>query len=660
MSFDLSVDSLGDFSSEFYLAPPLNYSDWNGYQITWRDIPEIRSEIERQILDIYISGNHMLAYQLATLYLEQIQPRYEILQVKSVPPNRDRDGQPTTQYLTEFYDRYLHEGIQKLYEAGVVKDPPPPLEPISPTNYPALWAMETYYLENGISLSPPKAHSGGFKDFWNEHKQAIIIAAVVIVVAVTVVVIIVTTAGTGTNIAVATGAAAVQAAVNGSDSGEDTDLNFQNFQYDPEINEGIHNFAKAIGAIDMSNTNGPIPIIQASSLSSEITPEILTDLVANWNANLNAAQVAEATDIPPYRGPLFLNTMGWQARGDWALSSGHYTQAVQDFERAIELEPNNPDSYLGRGIANFELGRYEESASDYQNYVAETRQSFSATEFSIGFAKGLPKGIYDSGEGMLMFISDLASHPIQTGEKVYDSISTLSNLAKSGEWNLIAETLSPELHQLVSEWDTLSAKEKGELSGYAFGKHGADILLPGGAAKAVAKGSVVAKELGAICKNLQSAEKILVLEAVAEGGAAGINVVKVIQNSKISIAEKLGFNSHEVTQLEKIANIERGVPARTSNILPPTQEITFTNHALERAIQRGVSKESILDTLASPLKIEDVKIDSLGRPSQRFIGQKAEVVINPETKQVVSVNPTSTKKYEKLTNETGHVQNKIE
>ena len=70
--------------------------------------------------------------------------------------------------------------------------------------------------------------------------------------------------------------------------------------------------------------------------------------------------------------------------------------------------------------------------------------------------------------------------------------------------------------------------------------------------------------------------------------------------------------------------------------------------------------ESILDTLASPLKIEDVKIDSLGRPSQRFIGQKAEVVINPETNQVVSVNPTSTKKFEKLVNEIENVKNKAE
>lgn len=126
------------------------------------------------------------------------------------------------------------------------------------------------------------------------------------------------------------------------------------------------------------------------------------------------------------------------------------------------------------------------------------------------------------------------------------------------------------------------------------------------------------------------------------------------------MAEKLGFNSNEITQLEKIANSERGFSASVEIVPTQAQEIVFTNHALERAVQREVSKESILDTLASPLKIEDVKIDSLGRSSQRFIGQKAEVVINPETNQVVSVNPTSTKKYEKLINEIENVKNKAE
>ncbi|VHO02691.1 hypothetical protein [Candidatus Rhabdochlamydia sp. T3358] len=76
-----------------------------------------------------------------------------------------------------------------------------------------------------------------------------------------------------------------------------------------------------------------------------------------------------------------------------------------------------------------------------------------------------------------------------------------------------------------------------------------------------------------------------------------------------------------------------------------------------RSIERGVSREAILDALETPLKIEEIRIDHLERSSQRFIGKKAEVVINPDTQQIISVNPTSTKKFEKLNNELLNVEN---
>jgi hypothetical protein len=256
-----------------------------------------------------------------------------------------------------------------------------------------------------------------------------------------------------------------------------------------------------------------------------------------------------------------LNHLSYEARGDWALSSGCYGEALQDFGRAIEIEPNNSTPYLGRGIAHFELGHYEESVVDYHQYVAQTKQPFSVTDFSIGFSKGLPQGVCDSGEGLMLFLTDLVRHPIQTSEQLYDSISTLSSLAKSGEWNVIGEALSPELHQLISQWDELPAKEKGELAGYAFGKHGADILIPGVAAKAVAKGSVAARELGAVCKNLQSAEKLLILEAIADGGAAGMNVGEAIVSAQrtLTAGEELGFTTKEMAALKQSGELERVV-----------------------------------------------------------------------------------------------------
>jgi hypothetical protein len=281
MSSDLTIDSVYDRYNDFILAPPLNYSDWNGHQITWRDLPEIRSEIERRIIGIYNSGNHLLAYQLANLYFEQIHPRYEIQLVKSSKPNIFDSGIPLDQYFAEFYDRFICEQNAILSQAGLI-DAQPPLDPISETNYPTLWAWHTYCLENGISLSPPNTHSGGFKEFWDEHKKGIIIAAVVIVVAVTVAVIIVTTAGTGTSVAVASGAAAAQAAIDGYNASKDSDPNVQDLQHESAVNERIQNFAKAIGATDVNNTNGPVSVIEMTSIS-ETTPEILTGLVTDWN-----------------------------------------------------------------------------------------------------------------------------------------------------------------------------------------------------------------------------------------------------------------------------------------------------------------------------------------------------------------------------------------
>jgi len=73
-----------------------------------------------------------------------------------------------------------------------------------------------------------------------------------------------------------------------------------------------------------------------------------------------------------------------------------------------------------------------------------------------------------------------------------------------------------------------------------------------------------------------------------------------------------------------------------------------TTHSLNQKINRQVKRADELDAIRNPLKTTDVKIDSQGRPSQRLIGEKATVAINPETNKIVSVNPTSSKLAEKL------------
>ena len=71
----------------------------------------------------------------------------------------------------------------------------------------------------------------------------------------------------------------------------------------------------------------------------------------------------------------------------------------------------------------------------------------------------------------------------------------------------------------------------------------------------------------------------------------------------------------------------------------------FTKHGVQRAIgdtrmRAGTRPEAILDALKNPSKITS-GIDKSGRPYKVFYGQNARVVINPETGEVISVNPLS-------------------
>ncbi len=105
-----------------------------------------------------------------------------------------------------------------------------------------------------------------------------------------------------------------------------------------------------------------------------------------------------------------------------------------------------------------------------------------------------------------------------------------------------------------------------------------------------------AQELAAIAKNIKIAQKTLLLETAAEIGSIA-KIAEIIQSKMVTIAEKLGFNAREIAQLENIGKTEGSI---AKNIQNAAQDTNFTNHALQRAVERGVSRESILDALASP------------------------------------------------------------
>ncbi|MFX0209518.1 MAG: hypothetical protein ACFFDT_26270 [Candidatus Hodarchaeota archaeon] len=187
------------------------------------------------------------------------------------------------------------------------------------------------------------------------------------------------------------------------------------------------------------------------------------------------------------------NTLFYQMRGEKALDFGYYNQSVSDLGKAIDMNPMGSILYLDRSEAHFKLGNYDKCFEDFHTFTQQTVQEpkkhpVNVPDFSIGFAKGLPKGMLESGHGILLLCSDIVLHPIHTGKQMWDSLKLLSNLACSKEWGILAEVLAPEVHQLIIQWDTLPSDIKGELAGHAFGKYGADIIIPGALAKAVSKG----------------------------------------------------------------------------------------------------------------------------------------------------------------------------
>lgn len=73
-----------------------------------------------------------------------------------------------------------------------------------------------------------------------------------------------------------------------------------------------------------------------------------------------------------------------------------------------------------------------------------------------------------------------------------------------------------------------------------------------------------------------------------------------------------------------------------------------TAHAIERASKRGVTENQIRNALKNPIQITEIKYDEQGRPSKKYIGEKATVVVNPDNGNITTVHGTHTKLLRKL------------
>lgn len=69
-----------------------------------------------------------------------------------------------------------------------------------------------------------------------------------------------------------------------------------------------------------------------------------------------------------------------------------------------------------------------------------------------------------------------------------------------------------------------------------------------------------------------------------------------------------------------------------------------SEHFRQRKVQRGISEEQAVDAVSRPIEIRDGGYDDLDRPSTKYIGSEATVVINPETGNVITVWKTKMKR----------------
>ncbi len=67
-----------------------------------------------------------------------------------------------------------------------------------------------------------------------------------------------------------------------------------------------------------------------------------------------------------------------------ALRAGRAQEAIREYDQALQLEPDFPEAYLGRGLAyEFGFGRLEEAEKDYRKALA-LRKDYSEAHNDLG------------------------------------------------------------------------------------------------------------------------------------------------------------------------------------------------------------------------------------------------------------------------------------
>lgn len=352
--------------------------------------------------------------------------------------------------------------------------------------------------------------------------------------------------------------------------------------------------------------------IQAGSEGIGLTFEEASRIISPYFAQVKKPTDNVELEIIEKDTTPILNFVTHLARGKKAHSCGSYYQAVDDYTTALNIKNDEPSVYYDRSLSYFKLGKYNESLNDFEAFTLCSKfhiQSASTTtiEFMSGFISQLPYGLYDAGSGFVVFAGNAATKPIHTIVQVYDSVKILVQLAREGELEEIGKAFSPEFHRLIREWDILSIRERGEQTGYAFGKCGGDFFTPAIAAKIAQKTIKLSARLCKAASKLKKAETTLILEsAIENGGPNFIRTLMTRTKNVLSVAKKYGYTSTVLKQVcptpRDVALLEEALkyltlPAHQSRVIMGKAEKVikgFLNEAYkEEAIRSTLHKLKI-------------------------------------------------------------------
>ena len=176
------------------------------------------------------------------------------------------------------------------------------------------------------------------------------------------------------------------------------------------------------------------------------------------------------------------------------LESSLYHEAVEVLTTVIDKDPKNKEAYFDRALANFELGEWDHSTSDYlaSDFGSSKGKVTNNVDFAFGFTLGVADGIADGSidfipgilsslQGLSHCIWALGADPKGVSatfvDGVYDCLSFIQSNPLQDTALEAAMVVAPELREVVTNWNTLEDRIRGEKVGHLIGKYGVEIFL---------------------------------------------------------------------------------------------------------------------------------------------------------------------------------------